>query len=108
VGHSAERAAANEARFREANEHIRAKALELGVQEQPTPFLCECDDGRCTAVVLLRAEEYEHVRSAPRRFVIASGHQGADDRVVDERAAFTVVEKTGEEGRLVEEWDPRS
>jgi hypothetical protein len=107
VEQSVERAAANEARFRVANEQIRARALELGVQEEPSPFLCECDDGRCTAVVLLRAQEYENVRSAPRRFVVASGHQGDDGRVLEERDGFTVIEKTGEEGRLVEEADPR-
>jgi hypothetical protein len=107
VGQSAERAAANEARFRAANEQIRVRALELGVEEQPSPFLCECDDSRCTAVVLLRAQEYESVRSAPRRFVVASGHQGDDDHVLEERDGFTVIEKTGEEGRLVEEADPR-
>ena len=104
---TAERAAANEARFRKANEQIRARARELDVRDQPTPYLCECDDVKCTTVVLLTAEEYERVRSAPRRLVVAPGHQGPDDRVLDERDGFTVIEKTGEEGRLVEESDPR-
>jgi hypothetical protein len=108
VGQSAERAAANEARFREANEKIRARALELGVQEPRSPYLCECDDGRCTAVILLTAEEYEQVRSRPRQFVLVPGHQTPNDRVLGEHGSFTVVEKTGEEGRLVEESDPRS
>jgi hypothetical protein len=31
-----------------------------------------------------------------------------DARVIDRRDGFTVIEKTGEEGRLVEELDPRS
>src|SRR5439155_4602194 len=42
VKRSVERAAANEARFREANEQIQGKVLELGRREQPAPYLCEC------------------------------------------------------------------
>jgi hypothetical protein len=108
VGPSVERAAENEARFREANEQIQERVLELGVREQPAPYLCECDDRGCTTIVLLTAAEYEDVRSESRRFVVAPGHQTPDVRVLTERGAFTVIEKTGEEGRLVEEWDPRS
>jgi hypothetical protein len=107
VGLSAERAAENEARFREANEQIRARALQLGISGQRTPYLCECDDRGCTTVLLLTAEEYENVRSGSRRFVVASGHQNAEDRVLDEHGAFTIIEKTGEEGQLVEESNPR-
>jgi hypothetical protein len=40
--------------------------------------------------------------------MLAPGHEEADDRVLAEHGAFTVIEKTGEEGRLVEESDPRS
>ena len=108
MGRSAERAAANEARFREANERIRARAVDLGALDQPSPYLCECDDGRCTAVVLLRAEEYEEVRSAPRRFVVVRGHQRPENRVFGEHGMYVVIEKTGEEGRLVEKSDPRT
>ena len=108
MGLSAERVAANEARFREANEQIEGRALRLGIREQPAPFLCECDSPGCTVVVLLTAEQYEDVRSESRRFVVAAGHQNPGDLVLRERGAFTVIEKTGEEGRLVEELDPRS
>jgi hypothetical protein len=34
--------------FRNANEHLGAKADELGVDGQRTPYLCECEDARCT------------------------------------------------------------
>ena len=107
VGRSAERAAANEARFREANEQIRGKVFELGVREESAPYLCECDDVGCTTVVLLTVAEYEDVRSGSRQFVIAPRHESPDDRVLGEHGGFTVVEKTGEEGRILEELDPR-
>lgn len=105
MGRSAERAAANEARFRQANEQIHGKVLELGTSDRTAPYLCECEDERCTTVILLTAAEYENVRSDPRRFAVASGHEDGDTRVVNRRDGFTVIEKTGEEGRLVEELD---
>jgi hypothetical protein len=107
VGRSAEIAATNEARFRQANEQIHEKVLELGSQEHPAPYLCECEDPRCTTVILLTVAEYEDVRSGARRFVVAPGHEDGDARAVDRRGSFTVIEKTGEEGRLVEKLDPR-
>src|SRR2546423_6346496 len=71
VGRSVERAAANEARFREANEQIQEKVLELDALDRSAPYLCECEEERCTTVVLLTAEEYEHVPAASSRFVVA-------------------------------------
>jgi hypothetical protein len=108
VGRSAESAAANEARFRAANEEIHDKVVELGLTERRNPYLCECEDERCTTIVLLMSAEYQAVRSSPRRFLLARGHQSPEDRVVAEHDRFTVVDKTGEEGRLVEESAPRS
>jgi hypothetical protein len=104
----AEKAAANEATFREANETLEEKAAELGFGEERTPYLCECENEHCMHVIRLTRAEYERVRDNPRTFVLAVGHQSADDRVVQEEAGFTIVEKTGEEGTLVEQKDPRS
>jgi hypothetical protein len=101
VGQGAERAAKTEARFREANEQIRAKAVELGFSGQRSPYLCECGDRGCTAVLLLTAEEYEDVRSSSRRFVVAAGHEAPTDYVLGEHGAFTVVEKTDDDASEV-------
>ena len=108
MGRSAERTARNEARFRAANEQIHDKVAELELAERPNPYLCECEDERCTTIVLLSSEEYEAVRSRPRRFLVARSHQSPGDHVVAEYDGFTVVDKAGEEGRLVEETAPRS
>jgi len=35
------------------------------------------------------------------RFLVVSGHQEPDARLVREAPRFTVIEKTGEEGKLV-------
>jgi hypothetical protein len=108
VSRSVERAAKNEATFRVANESLEEKAAELGLSEERTPYLCECEDDRCSKVIQLTREEYEAVRAHPRRFVMTPGHQEAGERVIQEERGFTVIEKHGEEGDLVADEDPRS
>jgi hypothetical protein len=105
---SAERAAENESTFRELNETLEKRADELDLGEGRMPFLCECDEERCTQVVLLTRDEYEGVRSHPRTFVLTSGHQAPDDRVVRDEPQYVIVEKTGEKGPLVEARNPRA
>jgi hypothetical protein len=108
----AERVGRNDATFREANEEIRTFAASIDVDDtRQLPFLCECADLECTAVVRLTAEEYEAIRSNPRTFVNARGHEVNAlgwARVVDERDRYTVVEKTGDAGEVAEELDPRA
>ncbi len=88
--------ARNDAIFREANEEIRSKAEEYGVQDGVLPFLCECATPDCLEILRLGLDTYENVRSRPDRFVVAPGHEaaeGAGARVVDQGDAYTVVEK---------------
>lgn len=108
MSRSAEQAAKNESTFRQANERLEEKATEFGSDDDLTPCLCECEDERCTRVIQLPREEYEAVRANPRRFLMEAGHQEPDDRVVQEAANYIVIEKSGEEGDLVAEHDPRS
>jgi hypothetical protein len=108
MSRSDEQAAKNESTFRRTNESLEEQATALGLSDEPTPYLCECEDERCTKVVRLSREEYEVVRASPRRFVMVSGHQEADDLLIEEAARFTVIEKGGQEGDLVAEQDPRS
>ena len=104
---SVERAAENESTFREVNEKLEKRADELALTSGRTPYLCECDDERCTQVVLLTGEEYERVRARPRTFLLVADHQSPDDRVVRTEADYVVIEKTGEKGALVEQRYPR-
>ena len=60
--------------FREANESVAAKAGELELA-YPIPFLCECRDSHCFARISLTLEDYEQVRSDPRRFLTIPGHE---------------------------------
>ena len=108
MGRSAEQRAANEARFRAANEKLERKVIKLSITDWRTPYLCECDDPSCTAIIKLSIHEYEAVRSKLTQFVVTPGHDAEPDRVVERHEGFDVIEKTGEEARLVEEQDPRS
>jgi hypothetical protein len=57
---------------------------------------------------MLRHSEYETVRQSPKQFVVIPGHDSAPDSVIEEHEGFTIIEKTGEEGEIVEAQDPRS
>ena len=108
MGRSAEQAAKNESTFRGLNESLQRKADELGLGDERTPYLCECEDERCTQVVLLRRDQYQEVRSHPRRFVVAPGHEFGRHVLLQDGADFAVIEKQGREGELVEQHDRRS
>jgi hypothetical protein len=62
----------------EANESLRARQTELGLlPEQALPFLCECDDVTCRAIIRLTAAEYAAIRTTEGRCVCVEGHPGA-------------------------------
>ena len=48
---SEEQARRNEEVFRDANERIAERREELVAAEDATPFLCECEDEACTAIM---------------------------------------------------------
>jgi hypothetical protein len=103
---SQERAARNEVRFRAANEKLGNKRQELGI-EGLTPFLCECGDPRCTELIGLSLEQYEHVRSHASWFVVVVGHDTHEARVAGDHEGYAIVEKMGLARRIAEEENPR-
>jgi hypothetical protein len=98
IGRSPERRAANESTFGEANEGIEASVEELGLTASLVPFLCECEEERCMAIVRLALPEYERVRRMPKRFLVAPGHESAPDRVIAERERFTSWRRRAKKG----------
>ena len=70
------------------------------------PFICECADLTCVEIVRLELADYEAVRTHPRRFVNAPGHDragGSAVRVVSDHGDWIVVEKVGHAGEVAEE-----
>jgi hypothetical protein len=70
----ADTALRNERLFRDANERIAERRDELEVDDTATPFLCECEDEACTAIVRLSADDYRRVRERELTFVVVPGH----------------------------------
>ena len=101
------RLAENETIFRAGNERIDTI---VGKKAEGAPYLCECGDTRCFEPVRLTHAEYEAVRSHPTRFFVVPGHEDltAGEVVHAEFPGYTVVEKQGLEGELVERTDPRA
>jgi hypothetical protein len=101
------RLAENETIFRAGNERIEAI---VGGAAERAPYLCECGDARCFEPVRLTRAEYEAVRSHPARFFVVPGHEDltAGEVVYQDFPGYTVVEKQGPEGELVERSDPRA
>lgn len=105
---SVERAARNEAVFRDANELVEERLNDLSLVDGRSPFVCECQDPDCAEIIRLSLSEYEHVRSDPTWFAIAPGHTFVEGTVVQRTERFDVIAKRGEAGRIAKETDPRS
>ena len=103
-----QRLGANEAVLRQINEGIE-RGQWPGEEEAPVGFRCECARLGCNLLLDLTLAEYEHVRSAPRRFVMIDGHELPTVEVVIERQpGYVIVEKKDEAGEHAKESDPRS
>jgi hypothetical protein len=96
MGGVEERIAKNNLTFREANETIRARADEYRAPLERIPFLCECADPGCTAIVRLSLDEYSAVRADDRHFFTVAGHEEAEEplgEVVAREGEYVIVEK---------------
>ena len=103
-----ERAARNEALFREVNEGIER----LHGRESTgasADFICECADDTCTTFVSVPLQTYERVRSDPRQFLVKPGHEKPQlEEIVEEEPQFLIVSKKAPAAaRIAEETDPR-
>jgi hypothetical protein len=104
------RLARNETLFREVNERIE-QAVERASRNDGHlyEFLCECSNADCTLLLPLTISEYEAVRSDPRQFIVAPGHELPEiEYVVARNSDYQVVVKAGDAGEFVAERDPRS
>jgi len=103
------RLARNEAFFREVNERIRDIGADFAEAPDETyDFVCECPDPACVDLVQMTVGEYEAIRSSPRRFVVAPGHEIDEiEHVVEVNEGSEVVEKHGVAGEVAAALDPR-
>jgi hypothetical protein len=79
--------------FRRANQELDASAAEMGLSG-PRPYLCECNDARCTRTMLIDGAVYTDVRASHDRFIVLPGHEEGL-AVVDGGGEYVVVERRG-------------
>jgi hypothetical protein len=98
-----QRAARNEALFREVNENIARLEERHGTTTAEPVFLCECAKAECTQHVAVEPDVYLRVREEPRYFLVLPGHEDPQiERVVETHPDYLVVEKTGAAGEVAE------
>jgi hypothetical protein len=101
-----QRAARNEAIFREVNESIADLEERFGPTEEPV-FLCECADVGCSERLAVDPTTYRRVREQPRLFLVRPGHEVPQiERVVELHRDFLIVEKTGAAAEVAEQTQP--
>jgi hypothetical protein len=72
-------------------------------------FFCECADINCMEKIGMTRREYEKLREDSTHFAVKLGHVlPEEERVVEERAGYLVVEKVGHAGERAAELDPRN
>jgi hypothetical protein len=105
----------NEALFRRLNERIEELAEgAFDNSEKGAPawdFVCECYDKSCTERVALTIAEYEAVRTAGERSIVAPAPEHVDtsiENMIDMSSRYWVVEKTDEAAEAARADDPRT
>ena len=102
-----QRAARNEALFREVNENIARLEEEYGQTETEPVFLCECANPDCAEKLGVDLETYQRTRERARWFIVLPGHEDPQlERVVESHGNYLIVEKIGEAGDVAEQTQP--
>jgi hypothetical protein len=98
-----QRAARNEALFREVNENIARLEERQGDAAPESVFICECSSSLCTDHIPVDLETYQRVREHPRRFLVLPGHVDETlESSVETHPGFVIVEKLGVAGDVAE------
>ena len=99
-----QRAARNEALFREVNENIARLEERHGTTATKPAYVCECANAGCAEQFAIDPETYRRVRRQPRLFFVRPGHEGPQlERIVERHENYLIVEKTGEAGEVAEQ-----
>ena len=99
-----QRAARNEALFREVNENIARLEERHGATNTEPAYVCECANAGCAEEIVIDSETYRRVRAQPRLLFVRPGHEDPQlERVVERHYDYLIVEKTGEAGQVAEQ-----
>lgn len=99
-----QRAARNEALFREVNENIARLEERHGTTATEPVYVCECADAGCAEQITIAPETYRRVREDPRLFFVRPGHEDPQlERIVEQHDGYLIVEKTGAAGEVAKQ-----
>jgi xanthine/CO dehydrogenase XdhC/CoxF family maturation factor len=102
-----QRAARNEALFREVNQNIARLEEQHGSALGEPVFICECPSDACTEPLVVDVGVYQRVRAQPRLFLVLPGHEDPQlARIVERHGDYLIVEKTGVAGEVAERMQP--
>lgn len=88
------RVAANEARFRDANEKTVEALASFRENDGELPVMCECAATECLDMIHMTLDEYREVRADPTWFVVRPHHFiPAAERTVRTTERYWVIEK---------------
>jgi hypothetical protein len=91
----ARRVEKNEQEFRGYNERRDRFEREASTEDDdPAPFVCECADRECRAVISLTLPEFEGAHSEHDRYTVMPGHVLPEfETVIEEHTEYWVVKK---------------
>jgi hypothetical protein len=91
------RAERNEEAFQVHNERRADMEQAGGVDEdEPVPFVCECDRPDCVTAIEVPVGEYERAAAPRDQFLVAPGHEDPRvEEVVEVHEGWLVVSKPG-------------
>jgi hypothetical protein len=94
---SQQRRAENEVVFKQINERVMYLAKRVLDTDSQTNlslnFYCECADEVCHDDIPIPLDEYEHLRSNNRQFLVKAGHEQPDIEKVTSHQGYFIVEK---------------
>jgi hypothetical protein len=95
----AERVQANATLFRRANAGIAAFAIRFADHERRVPFMCECVDDGCAAIVRMSVHEYGLIELFSNQFAIslACADRGGEGLEIVRTDRFAVVDRLNRE-----------
>jgi hypothetical protein len=81
--------------LRAVNQQVHRLASSAEATVADFDYVCECADSRCLTVVRLPRWEYSRIAETPGWFVVADGHAGAHEDVVERNNGYLVVRHDG-------------
>jgi hypothetical protein len=77
--------------LRAVNQQVNKLASSADTTLDEFDYVCECADSTCLTVVRLPRSEYARIAEMPGWFVVADGHDGTHEDVVERNDGYLVV-----------------